>query len=54
MCKLFYNLEQMNTDAKRKSLKQAGKMLELFRRRFGEAKFGDTVLILAPFQILEY
>ena len=51
LCKLCYNQEQMDSereDAKRKTQKQADKMLELSRRRFGEAKVGDTVLLAIP------
>ena len=51
LCKLCYNQEQMDSereDAKRKTQKQADKMLELSRRRFGEAKVEDTVLLAIP------
>ena len=51
LCKLCYNQDQMDSereDAKRKTQKQADKMLELSRRRFGEAEVGDTVLLAIP------
>ena len=51
LCKLFYTQEQIDkerTDARRKTQKQADKMLEASRKRFGEAKVGDTVLLAIP------
>ena len=68
LCKLCFNQDQMDSereDARRKTRKQADKMLELsryavtylfpydtitdfLRKRFGETKAGDTVLLAIP------
>ena len=51
LCKLCYNQQQMDSerdDARRKTQKQADKMLEASRKRFGVAKVGDTVLLAIP------
>jgi len=51
LCKLCYTQEQIDkerTDARRKTQKQADKMLKVSRTRFGDATVGDTVLLAIP------
>ena len=51
LCKLCYTQEQINkerSDARRKNQKQADTLREASRKRFGEAKIGDTVLLTIP------